>query len=312
MPVILGAPVYRRSIYDNRVYRTDDRYYGDRRVNQQYPDYRQPAYGQISYPQNGGNYGNDSYYGNDGYYEDDGYYGNDGYYENDGYYGNDGYYEDDYGYDQGGSWKSILLQTILGAVFGGQMGGFDQGGQGQFGGGGYQNTSYLPYRQTGPQYYGQQPIYSTYVYGDPNAGYYEQDPYGYDQYGYDQPRSTNSLYSGIAPILMSVIGGNSGSFLNDLVTQTLASGYNQGMMDGEYAQQQGWDEGSYYDPYAYDDGVYDGSSVSLAERRQLLSQGYELGYQDAMNERNSGYNRNASQNFDLTTLLLDNVLRIGV
>ncbi len=191
------------------------------------------------------------------------------------------------------------------------MGGFDQGRLDQYGGE-YQNASYLPYRQTGPEYYGQEPIYSTYVYGDPDAGYYQQDPYGYDQYGYDQGGSSNDLLFGIAPILMNIVGGDSSSFLNDLVSQTLASGYNQGMMDGEYAQEQGWGEDYYNDPYAYDAGVYNGSSVSLAERRQLLSQGYELGYRDAMNERNAGYYEEASQDFDLTTLLLDNVLRVGI
>jgi hypothetical protein len=233
------------------------------------------------------------------------YYGNAGYPVNDGYYyGDDDYYygDDDHFYAGGTTWRDMLLRTVIGSFFGGnRVGSFND----QFNGG-YNSASYLPYRTNATQYYGRQPIYSAYDHGDPYAGYYSDDPYGYDQYG--------SLYgddSGIGPMLLSLAGSRSNSFLSDLLGQTLATGYSQGRMDGQYAQQQGWNDQYYRDPYAYENAGYGSCSTSLAERRQLLSEGYELGYRDALTQQNAGYYQAGPENLDLVSLLLNNVLRIG-
>jgi hypothetical protein len=250
--------------------------HGHRPGARQYPRHQAPYYGDANYP------------GSDGYY-----YGDDGY-----YYGND-----DHFYTSNSSWRDVLLRTVIGSFFGGNR----AGSVNDLYNGGYYSASYLPYRTDHPHFYERQPIYTGYDHGDPYAGYYSDDPYGYDQYG--------SVYgdgSGISPMLVNMIGSRSNSFLSDLLGQTLATGYSQGRMDGQYAQQQGWDDQYYRDPYAYENAGYGVCSTSLAERRQLLSEGYELGYRDALTQQNTGYYQAGPDNLDLVSLLLNNVLRIGI
>jgi len=270
---LYGAPYYQTNVYGVRDRRFDDHYYDQNRSYQRYPSYRSSYYSPVYYQGIDLNYLNDDQYG-------------------------------DYGYADNGNWKDVLLRTVLSAFLGGQGSQYDRDA---YYSREYQTISYLPYRNGGPQYYGQQPLYSTYTYGYPEYDD-DSDAYGYDPYG----RSYDD-YSGIDPILMNISGSGSGTYLNELLGRAVASGYQQGLADGLYARKQGWNDQYYRDPYSYENNnyAYGSCSTSLAENRQLLSSGYELGYRDALNERDAGYYQEGSQGVDLVSLLLSNVLRVG-
>ena len=128
------------------------------------------------------------------------------------------------------------------------------------------------------------------------GGYYD-DPYTPAYYGagyYEDPYYTSA-------------------YDNDLLRQAVAAGYYQGLMDGQYARERGWDDSYYYDPYAYDGRYYDAYSTSIAERRRCMSEGYELGYRDAMMDRDAAYYYDdAPVAVDLVSLALGDMMRIGV
>ena len=77
----------------------------------------------------------------------------------------------------------------------------------------------------------------------------------------------------------------------------------------------------YQDPYAYESAYSDrGYSYqdigydpysSLDQNRQYLSEGYQLGYRDALNSRNQPLALNNVGGGDLISLLLGNVLRVN-
>jgi hypothetical protein len=318
---VWGTPVY-ETYSDDRYYsRSNDRYddwddNGDRWYQYQTTYvYNQPTYVVNPYPFYGPVYTNNydpyygsSYYSRNPYYSPISYSSYDPYYSssypyyapvsgyyNDPYYGDPyyrggyyDYYEDD-NYDRG-SWKTQLLRFVLASVFGG---GSDYGYEDRYFAGSrggyypdYYEESYLPYRRPSAYYVISQPWYGTY--DDPYYPPYNQvnyNNYGYNdrQYDYYGSPYINSRYD---PVLMSVTGNG---YVDDLVKQAVAAGYYQGLQDGIYARENGYDESYYNDPYAYDGRYYDAYSTSLAERRRCMSEGYELGYRDAMAERDAEY-----------------------
>jgi hypothetical protein len=80
-----------------------------------------------------------------------------------------------------------------------------------------------------------------------------------------------------------------------LFSELLAYGYNQGYQDALYARTNGYNTRYYadpYDPYVYveeevvfEDVGYNPYSC-FGENRRYVSQGYELGYRDALYGRN--------------------------
>lgn len=156
------------------------------------------------------------------------------------------------------------------------------------------------------------PQYGQY-YAEPNYYYDNNEPvYGYGSpynYAYDQDSfgGGNDILGSlpIAELIQQFTGGN--DFVSSLIGGFLTQGYDQGFLAGQYARRNGLDEDDYYDPYVYEDGMYDPYSVTLGQNRQLLSEGYDLGYQDALSGQ-SDYDPIDDGNVDLVSLLLNNVL----
>ena len=222
---------------------------------------------------------------NNGY--DDGYYN----YNNDNYYNND--------YNDGSNWKLQLLRSVLSSVIGNRLGSNNY----------YAPQQYEPYYNRAPYnqpvYYNNAPQYNN-NYGEPYSDTYQ--PIGY--YNDAQRYGGGSNLSGLLNALP--IGQLLGQYAGDgivggLLTNFLAQGYDQGFLAGQAARENGYGDRYYQDPYVTEQGIYDPYSVSMGENRQLLSEGYGLGYQDALNGQTE-YNPQSDGNVDLVSLLLNNVL----
>ena len=178
-----------------------------------------------------------------------------------------------------------------------------------------------------PVYYGvnYEPWYYNigYTYYDPWVSsfyvqpyYYAYQPYDYYQssFFYDDPYYIDDPYDDF--LTVRLFASSTGSrFISRLVGSLLASGYEQGYRDGLLARQAGYYDQSYYDdPYVYyDDQYYEDTTVTYAayepynsysvyENRRCLSEGYELGYQDAL-YGNGGYDPyEAAANVDLVSV----------
>jgi len=218
------------------------------------------------------------------------------------YYNDNDYYND---YNDGTSWKQQLLRSVLSSVIGNRLGGSDYYAARQNESSPYYNYAPYNYPSNGGGYYNSQPQYYP-NYGIPYAenyqpvGYYDESPY----------QNIGGLLGSIpfAQILHQFTGS---SFASEILSNILAQGYNEGFLSGQFAKQNGYGEESYYDPYAFEDeyqnAVYDPYSLAMGENRQTLSQGYELGYQDALNGQTE-YDPHTEGNVDLVSLLLNNVL----
>jgi hypothetical protein len=207
-----------------------------------------------------------------GYYDAGyGYYDDDYYddYYEDVYYANDGYYDR-------GDWKDALLRTVLSVVLGGS--------------GDYYDDSYYavdPYYT----YSGYSPVYAP-------GGYYTSEPsWIYSPVTYDATPYSDSPYR-------SMIYAD--PYTREIARDALAAGYSQGFIDGQNAASYGYDD--YSSPYGYAPTVYSGYSTSLAERQRYLCEGYEIGYRDAMEDRDSYGIYDGGGNLDLVSALLGNVM----
>ena len=197
---------------------------------------------------------------------------------------------------------------------------------------GYSN-SYPQYQTyyTGPYTFGYQPYgYQPYNYSYSNSpyGYGSYDDYSYlnSQYGYqsyddysNSPYGNGgypyySNYSNSFPLAYATNSYGGGGFLSRLFSQLLAVGYDNGYQQGQYAVSNGYNDQYYYDPYGYQDTGYNGYdqySYSMGENRRYLSEGYQLGYQDAMNRNNQYDPYSSGSRLDLVSLLIGNVLDRG-
>lgn len=257
----------------NRYDRDDSwRYYSRRNNNRYYSSYN-PIY-VVSQPYYSPVYsGYDPYYGGQSYYPRRNYnidYDDNYFGDDDDYYGN-GYYDD--GYNDRGDWKSTLLRTVLSVVLGGSG-----------------DNSYSALDPS-YAYSGQAPVYAP-------GGYYTSQPsWIYSPATYDATPFSDTPYS-------SMIYAD--PYTRDITRQALASGYSQGFIDGQNAASYGYDD--YSSPYGYAPTVYSGYSTSLAERQQYLSEGYEIGYRDAMENKDSYGLDEGGGNLDLVSALLGSVM----
>ncbi len=220
------------------------------------------------------------------------------------YYGYDPYvYENGYGndyYDNNGtSWKSTLLRTLIGAVLNGIGGGGNDNYNDNF-----SENNYQPYSSGIPVNYSQTSYYSNYP---PDYGNYSPQ-YGQNDFG---GGSNFGGLLGALPIGDLFGGGNDiGGFVSQGLSQVLAQGYLQGLSAGDTARRYDSADRYYNDPYVTDDGMYDQGSSTIGENRRLLSEGYALGYQDALNGRGQA-DEGSAGGLDLVNILLSNVLNLG-
>jgi len=194
------------------------------------------------------------------------------------------YYYDDVNYNRHTSWKYQLLAMVLQAFLGGR-----------------DNYGGNPYY--GNQYAYSQPYSTRYASYGRSYGSYDSQPYGYDSSYYDTGLFDTVPFFGLT-------NDYPGGFGNDLAFQTLSYGYDQGYYAGEYCRRHKLGEDSYYDPYFYEDTGYDPYSVSIAENRRYLSEGYELGYRDGYRAAHRGYDPTQYGDVDIVSLLLNNVLSV--
>ena len=246
------------------------------------------------YPQTNGYYADPNDYR---YNQNQTYYG----YGQDPYSNSYGQYPS--GIKNGTSWKNTILRTIISSILGG-IGGQDNNY--------YDPNAYNVNYANGSVRYAQ-PAFNTGGYPPQYAGL---NP-AYSQYaGYEQPQYDNSSpYSGgiLNSIPLTGLFGQrsgAGGYVAQILSQVLAQGYLQGLLAGRTARQSGSGNRYYNDPYVSADGVYDPYSYTIGENRRVLSEGFGLGFEDALGGRNQ-YDQPSAGNVDLVSLLLNNVFRLG-
>jgi hypothetical protein len=172
----------------------------------------------------------------------------------------------------------------------------------------YYDRAYYP-ENYGGTYYNTYPQYQSYAVA---PSYYSNQLYGY---AYDPQYSNDPYYADYYSNDLSFSNFSNltqgGGFVQQLFSKLLALGYDQGYNEGLNARRAGYGDRYYSDPYAYGDTDYVSYSNSLGENRRCLSDGYELGYNDALyNQRGSDpYQYNS--NVDLVSLLIGSVLQGG-
>ena len=191
------------------------------------------------------------------------------------------YDEPYYGYSDGLDWKSLLFRSVIAAFFsnGDNVGYYDPYPHYAY----YNDDNYYGYI---PQYRYSQPYY-TFGY-TPTYAYYEPAAYyGYDQYSY---YGVPSDYIGYPTFpyddMVTLYSGGLGA---ELIQRAMSTGYYQGLLEGQMARRQGWDEEYYYDPYLYEQVMYDPYSSSMGDCRRYFSEGYEMGYADGRRGRDEFY-----------------------
>lgn len=220
-------------------------------------------------------------------------------------------------YQQRDSLRGNILRSVIGMVLENNMGS-------QYNAPQYNdyNSYGIPYNPAynGGGYYSPNAQYQDYGRATPYYNNSQTNAYPYSStYGGGSPLYSNGGASQIVVPLLANLLGSRGGFVGRLVSQLLASGYNQGYQDAQYARLNGYGNQYYQDPYAhqaaytqpayaYNDIGYDPYS-SLAENRQYLSEGYELGYHDALNTRNQSGIFGNSSGGDLISALLGSILQ---
>ncbi len=265
-------------------YPYQQRYRDNRTYGPSYPDYR--SYRQ-TYPQ--------QYYQGQGFYEPQ-YRQNDYSQVYTPYGGN--VYDDYNGYSNGGSnWAQPLIRSVIAAFFSNGVSNSysDDYDQPYYAGDNYGYASQHQYSQ---------PRYHTFGYA-PTSAYYEPAAYyGHDQYTYnDLPydRFAGALpYNDVQDIY-------SGGIAGELIQRELGTGYYQGLLEGQQARKRGWGDRYYSDPYVYEQAIYDPYSTSIGDSRRHFSEGYEMGYEDALSGRDD-FDLAGGGEVDLVSLLLGNVL----
>jgi hypothetical protein len=209
-------------------------------------------------------------------------------------------YYSSYGYNAL-DWKGQLFRSVIAAFFGnndnyGYLDPYPQYA--------YSNTRY-GYEPLYSEYY--QPTYYTFGY-EPAYSYYEPAAYyGYDQYaGYGLPEQS---YYGPLPY-DDVQDIYSGGIAGELIQRALGTGYYQGLLEGQLARRRGWGDRYYNDPYLYEQAIYDPYSTSVGDCRRYFSEGYELGYDDALRGRDEFALGRRGGDIDLVSLLLGNALSL--
>jgi hypothetical protein len=134
--------------------------------------------------------------------------------------------------------------------------------------------------------------------------------YGYDPYlNVIDPTPHDNLL-GLLPY-GAEIDLLSGGLASELIGRALGTGYYQGLLDGQFARELGIGDDYYRDPYALYNGnnpVFDPYSASMGEYRRVFSEGYELGYRDALAGREELGDQFDGDNVDLLSLLIGSAL----
>lgn len=217
----------------------------------------------------------------------------------DNYY--DRYDDDDFSRRDDEFARENMIRSILSNFF---DGGFN-GGQNTYATNYYPQRRYVTYA---PAYYDYQPsyagvpqYYSQSYYPSYNDAYYgdvdDSSAFGSELFG-----GGNSLSSGLFGIVGQLLSG------------LLGQGYLQGLNDGDFARDNRLDNDGYYNPYAVDDTYSAPYTASLDQQRSLLRQGYELGYQDALRNRDPFEAQNFGGNFggiDILSAFLGDGLRFN-
>lgn len=165
-----------------------------------------------------------------------------------------------YGYGNSGSTRDAVVRTIISSFFGG--------------GDPYYSNSYY----AAPAYsgYSAYPSYQTRYLDGPYYQTYSPYSGGYDPY-YAAPLYGGEMFGGT---------GLKSTLLNvgfSLLQGFLGQGYTDGLLAGQYARTNRID--GYYDPYTYDNAYYSPYVSSLADQRRIFDEGYRMGYEDAMRNR---------------------------
>jgi len=168
------------------------------------------------------------------------------------------------------------------------------------------NSYYQPNYVSNYGYGSYQPTYYTFGY-PPTYTYYEPATYyGYNQYAdYGIPYDA---FSGSLPY-NDVVEIYSGGLAGELIQRALGMGYYQGLLEGQQARRRGWGDRYFYDPYVYDQAMYDPYSTSIGDSRRYFSEGYEMGYRDALRGRDE-FGLSRGGDVDLVSLLLGSVLSL--
>ena len=156
---------------------------------------------------------------------------------------------------------------------------------------------------------------------DPYVPYvtYSANDYGYTSYGTPYYADYYADNVGLPYLATS---SSVGGFVGRMFSELMAYGYNQGYRDALYARSNGYNTRYFDDPYdpyvytpetvVYQDIGYNPYS-SFGENRRYLSEGYELGYRDALYSRNQydPYNNYGANNVDLVSALISAVISIA-
>ncbi len=205
--------------------------------------------------------------------------------------------------NDGFDWKSLLFRSVISAFFSNDdnVGYFDPYPQYASS---YDDSGYDGYI---PQYSYQAPYYTfgsapTYAYYEP-AAYY-----GYDQYA-DATIPVEYIPEQALP-MTDMVDIYSGGFGGEFIQRALGTGYYQGLLEGQMAREQGWDDQYYNDPYLYQQAMYDPYSSSMGSCRRYMSEGYEMGFQDALAGRDEFDLSDSGGDIDLVSLLLGSALSL--
>ncbi|MEO8573749.1 MAG: hypothetical protein ABI481_07250 [Pyrinomonadaceae bacterium] len=217
------------------------------------------------------------------------------------YSGYGGYGYDDTYYSRGrSSWAEPLIRSVIATFFstGKESGYYDNYGY---------NQSYNPDNYGyAPQNGYAQSTYNTFGYA-PTSAYYEPAAYyGYDQFAFNE--LPYEAFEGALPY-EDVQDIYSGGIAGELIQRTLGTGYYQGLLEGQLARKRGWGDRYYSDPYAYEQSIYDPYSTSIGDCRRYFSEGYEMGYDDALRGRDE-FDLADGGEVDLVSLLLSNVMSL--
>lgn len=218
--------------------------------------------------------------------------------------GDNRYDDDDYSRGDDGFTRENIIRTILSNFFDGGFNG-GQGGQDAYATNYYPQSTYVNYA---PAYYGNQPSYAA-VPQYYSQSYYPSYNEGYYGDAYDSPAFGSDLFGGGSSLTSGLF-----SIVGQLLSGLLGQGYLQGLNDGDFARDSRPSNVGYNNPYAIDDTYTVPYTASLDQQRNLLRQGYELGYQDALRNRDPFETENLGGGFggiDILSAFLGNGLRFN-
>jgi hypothetical protein len=200
------------------------------------------------------------------------------------YYG-DGYDSADNGFDVQDVLRDIIFSVLSG--------------------GGLDSLGGLPGAYLGNGSYGQfLPSYSSYGTRFPAASQYSYAASG-RRYADDSPYDGYVGPDAYYPLQILSGGAGDGGMFREMFSELLAVGYDEGYRQGLAARRTVNRRDAYFnDPYAYDNEFCSPYSTSLGDNRQFLSQGYELGYEDALNGLRDYEQMGESGDIDLLSILL--------